>query len=87
MTDEAVRWICVFLHSGSGNPHTEEDFPKFDFWCPDRDSSKAQGERVLRELRERGDGRDWMAAGFPDPFKYPELRSTTGWFLDPLERV
>ena len=32
MTDEAVRWICVFLHSGSGNPHTEEDFPKFDYW-------------------------------------------------------
>ena len=28
-----------------------------------------------------------MAAGFPDPFKYKELRSTTGWFLDPLERL
>ena len=86
MTDKAVRWISVFLHSG-GSPHTEADFPKFDFGCPDRDSSKAQGERVLRELRERGDGRDWMAAGFPDPFKYEELQSTTGWFLDPLERV
>ena len=84
--DKAVRWISVFLHSG-GNPQTEADFPKFDFWCPDRDSSKAQGERGLRELRERGDGRDWMAAGFPDPFKYKELRSTTGWFLDPLERL
>ena len=47
MTDKAVRWICVFLHSG-GNPHTEEDFPKFDFWCPDLESSKAQGERVLK---------------------------------------
>ena len=26
-----------------------------------------------------------MAAGFPDPFKYNELLSTTGWRLDPLE--
>ena len=85
MTDKTVSWISVFLHS-EGDPRDEPDFPKFKFWCPDRETFKAQVERVLSELSDRGDIRDWKPAGFPDPFKYNKLISTSEWLLDPLER-
>lgn len=42
-----------------------------------------EAARVLWELRESGDTRDWVAAGHPDPFEVPRLRYYPGpnWIL------
>ena len=62
-----VRWMISFWHP-SGSRSDESDFPKVDFWHPDRESSRAAAASVLVELREkRGDQREWVAAGHPGP--------------------
>ena len=65
---DSVRWMITFYHS-EGRSRDEPDFPKVEFWHPDEKASMEAGARVLRELKERGDTRDWMAVGHPDPFK------------------
>ena len=64
---QETRWMVIFWHS-EGSEADEHNFPKVEFWHPDRDTSLGEGERVLRELIARGDDRDWGAAGYPDPF-------------------
>ena len=59
---DTVRWMIVFFHS-DGTARDELDFPKVDFWHPSKGASMAEGARVLRELKERGDTRHWTAAG------------------------
>lgn len=67
MTDQPVRWTLGFLvHEGEGHCR-ERDFPAFTYWHPSREASEAEGVRVLRKLRDRGDERDWLAYGHPDP--------------------
>ena len=60
--------MVSFWHPG-GDRHDEPDFPKVEFWHPNRQSSRAAA-RVLVELREkRGRQREWVAASHPDPFQ------------------
>lgn len=66
-THHEVRWILTFGHPRGGS-HSEIDFPDFDFWHADKESSMAEGKRVLKELALRDDKRAWYAAGYPDPF-------------------
>jgi hypothetical protein len=80
---DTVRWMVVFFHS-KGRARDETDFPKVDFWHPSKGASMAEGARVLRELKERGDKRDWIAAGHPDPFEVGAGRHPGGqWILPP----
>ena len=65
---ESVRWMLTFYHS-QGSWKEEAHFPKVDFWHPDKKASMLAGARVLKELMDRGDTRDWKAVGHPDPFK------------------
>ena len=80
--DRKVRWMVVFWHP-DGRTWSEPDFPDVDFWHPDKQTSRMEAARVLWELRERGDTRDWVAAGFPDPFKTPGIWYNPGlnWTL------
>ena len=80
---DSVRWMVVFFHP-EGGAQGEPDFPEVDFWYPNKKASMEAGARVLRELRERGDNRDWKASGHPDPFEvglglYPGEQ----WILPP----
>ena len=79
--DTKVRWMLTFFHS-EGGARDEPDFPKVDFWHPTRKAAMEAGARVLKELKERGDERDWKAAGFPDPYKTASIVSPNGqWVL------
>ena len=71
-----------FWHSG-GRDKDEADFPRVPFWHPDRARAKEAAARVLIELREvRGDKRDWVASGHPDPLKVGAgLHSGGHWVL------
>lgn len=82
MTYDSVRWMVSFWHS-SGGSKDDPDFPKVDFWYPDRESARAAAAGVLIELREeREDERDWVAAGHPDPFEVGAGRHPGGqWVL------
>ena len=65
----SVRWMVTFWHS-EGNWRDEPDFPQISFWHPSKYASRTEAARVLIELREeRGDERDWIAAGYPDPYQ------------------
>ena len=64
---DGVRWMVTFWHP-DGDRTTEPNFPKVSFWHPDKRTSRMAAARVLWELRERGDTRDWAAVGYPDPF-------------------
>ena len=53
-----------------GRARDEADFPTIPFWHADEKTAKAAAARVLVELMEkRGDKRDWIAAGHPDPIE------------------
>ena len=66
---ETVRWMVVFWHP-DGPARDEAHFPDVSFWHTDRKSAREEAARVLIELREeRGDKREWTAAGFPDPME------------------
>ena len=65
---DSVRWMVIFYHS-EGGWRDEPDFPQVEFWHPNKRASMEAGARVLQELKDRGDTRDWSAAGHPDPFK------------------
>ena len=42
------------------------------------------GARVLQELKDRGDQRDWKVAGHPDPFYANSIHYPGGpWVLPP----
>ncbi len=78
---EPVRWMVSFWHS-DGDQKYEPDFPKVKFWHPDKQSARVEAARVLIELREeRGDERDWVAAGHPDPFEVGVGRHPGGQFI------
>ena len=80
---ENVRWMLTFYHS-QGSWKEEADFPRVDFWHPSKKASMEAGDRVLRELKERGDTRDWCAVGHPDPFKVGSGQHSGGqWILPP----
>lgn len=64
---ESVKWFLVFYHDGEHDEMDHPELPTVDFWQPDRKTAEAEGERVLRELIERGDCRNWTAAAHPDP--------------------
>lgn len=79
---KAVRWFLSFWHP-EGAARDEADFPAVEFWHPNRESARAEAARVLIELREqRGDTRDWTAAGHPDPDAVANGRHPGGqWIL------
>ena len=78
-----VRWMLTFYHS-EGGIRDELDFPKVDFWYSSKQASMKEGERVLRELKERGDTRDWKAVGHPDPLAVGVGQHPGGqWILPP----
>ena len=79
---KSVRWMVSFWHP-NGSWETETDFPMVSFWHPDKWTSRMEAARVLWELRERGDTRDWVAAGHPDPFETPGVWYNPGanWTL------
>ena len=78
---QKTRWMVTFWHS-QGDQRTERDFPKIEFWHPDKEVSIAEGKRVLKELISRGDDRDWAVAGHPDPFDVGANRHPGGqWIL------
>ena len=79
----SVRWMVTFYHSEAGS-RDEPDFPKVDFWHPNKKASMEAGARVLRELKERGDNRDWKAAGHPDPFVVGSGQHPGGQWILPL---
>ena len=65
--DTKVRWMVNFWHP-DGDRTTEPDFPKVDFWHPTKRTAQTAAARVLLDLKARGDTREWVAAGYPDPF-------------------
>ena len=79
---KTVRWMLSFWHP-EGGWRNELDFPTVAFWHPDRESAREEAARVLVELREkRGDRRDWVAAGHPDPIEVGVGRHPGGqWIL------
>lgn len=78
---DSVRWMVTFFHS-EGRRQDERDFPKVDFWYPTKKASMEAGARVLQELKDRGDTRDWKAAGHPDPREVGAGRHPGGqWIL------
>ena len=74
--------MLSFWHP-NGEWKDESDFPKVEFWHPDRASAREEATRVLTELREeRRDVREWVAAGHPDPFEVGAGRHPGGqWIL------
>ena len=84
---DEIRWMVVFWHP-DGDRTTEPDFPEASFWYPNKLSARRAAARVLAELRERGDTRDWVAVGYPDPLAVSISRHYGGrWILslDDLE--
>ena len=79
---KAVQWFLSFWHS-DGTARYEADFPAVEFWHRDRETARKEAARVLIELREeRGDTRDWTAAGHPDPYAVANGRHPGGqWIL------
>ena len=82
MTDK-VRWMLGFYNRETNSRHQFEDgFPEFEFWQEDEESCIREGRRVIIELRERGDTREWIAYGHPDPFEVAAGHHTHGqWIL------
>lgn len=66
MKPKKARWMLSFWHS-EGDWRGEAGFPDVEFWQPDNKTARAEAARVLAELRDSGDMRDWVAAGHPDP--------------------
>ena len=80
--DNGIRWMVNFWHA-DGDRTTETDFPEIAFWHPSKWASQVEAARVLWELRERGDERDWIASGHPDPVAGgPWAYIRTSWTLD-----
>ncbi len=79
---QPVRWMVNFWHS-DGSYRDELDFPRVAFWHHNRKIAREEAARVLIELREeRGDERDWVASGCPDPFEVGAGRHPGGqWIL------
>ncbi len=77
-----IRWMISFWHS-DGNSRDEADFPEVNFWHSNKYIARVEAARVLIELVEgRGDKRDWVAAGHPDPFEVGIGRHPGGqWVL------
>ena len=87
MLDEnaKVKWMVSFWHP-DGDRTAEPDFPKVDFWHPDKRTSRMEAARVLWELRERGDTREWVAVGYPDPFAVGQFGYiSASWTLRPAD--
>jgi len=74
--------MVSFWHP-NGGWKDEGDFPQVEFWHSDRARAREEASRVLIELREeRGDTRDWVAAGHPDPLEVGAGRHPGGqWTL------
>ena len=74
--------MVSFWHP-DGDSKDEPDFPKVKLWYSDKQTARAEAARVLIELREsRGDVRDWVAAGHPDPLEVRAGRHVGGqWIL------
>ena len=86
-TTDSIRWILVFYHSGDEQESDRDDFPKVEFWQPDEETAKAEAKRVLQELRDRGDHRDWKAAGHPDPYAVAKGRHPIQQWVLPSENL
>ncbi len=74
--------MVSFWHP-DGDSKEEPDFPKVKHWHSDKQTARVEAARVLIELREsRGDVRDWVAAGHPDPLEVGAGRHVGGqWIL------
>ena len=73
--------MVSFWHPEGCNSN-EPEFPQVEFWHPDSHTARAEAARVLVELREeRGDKRDWFAAGHPDPIEVAAGRHPGGQFM------
>ena len=79
---DPVRWMLTFYHSG-GSFRDERDFPKVNFWHPNRGALVEVGARVLQELKDRGDTRDWRAVGHPAPFAVGSGQHPGGQWIFP----
>ena len=82
---ENVKWMLGF-HTKDGDRDGGSGgmfFPNFDFWQPDKETCIAEGTRVLQELRNHGDARDWLAYGFTDPWEVERdpLHIRDSWFF------
>ena len=81
LTGVSARWMVSFWHP-EGRARDEVDFPKIALWHSDEKTAKAEAVRVLVELvEERGDNRDWVAAGHPDPLEVGAGRHRGGQFI------
>ena len=82
MWTQSVGWSPSTIRKAGSRD--EPDFPRVEFWHSDKKASLEAGARVLRELKERGDTRDWKAVGHPDPFKVGSGEHPGGqWILPP----
>lgn len=79
----SVRWMVTFYHS-EGRWRDEPDFPKVSFWHPNKKASMEEGARILQELKDSGDNRDWKAAGHPDPLAVGSGQHPGGQWILPL---
>ena len=80
MIEKQAKWmLCFNLPDGSRH---EPGFPEYDFWKPNKETSIAEGRRVLMELRRRGDQRDWLAHGHIGPWEYQySTDADCSWYL------
>ena len=86
MVNRATEWTVIFWSNDDGSSR-DPDFPEHAKWQPDKQASMEEGERVLRELKSRGDQREWCAFGFPSRV----LRSAGSppepqdwWYIPPI---
>lgn len=77
-----VRWMLGFwCETSDSSPSDERSFPKVAFWHDDQQACCDEGKRVLQELRQRGDLREWIAFGHPDPAAVFAGRSPGGQWM------
>ena len=77
---EPTRWMLgFFVHGGEwADGRSEVGFPPYEFWHADQQACADAGEQVLRA---RGDTRNWIAHGHPDPFEVGAGRHPGGQWL------
>ena len=79
-----ARWIVGFYVRKEGRSRFYERFPAFESWHEDKKGAIAEGTRVLKELNNAGDTRDWVAFAQPDPIAVTsqyESQQGEQWFI------
>lgn len=71
----SVRWMLGFYAEDDDLPSYEfAAFPEFEFWQPDGDTAERKATRVLRELFEIDDDREWVAYWVTDPCELAHVK-------------